>query len=275
MEQKMTFDQYIRMRERNADFARALARTNLALRCWERSEMWDEICAAQSMKIMWLLDNHILQAFYKRCGIDVLPLSIGGMYGYVRKVCIHPHNCKQVKEEKELSLLATSSGRVDGDYPGPKIILSKELEAGANPIGLLERATLAAVGGWPSKCNSKHTLLKKALGTTDDLIIGETDEAISFGWIPADAGVERCQATTHLIEKLCHMAKTVKRVNATEHAVTNEKYSFRCFLLRLGFIGPQYKVDRKVLLHNFTGSAAFKNGKAKKDLQIEQSAYEA
>ena len=122
---------------------------------------------------------------------------------------------------------------------------------------------------------SKHTLLKKALGTTDDLIIGETDEAISFGWIPADAGAERCQATMHLIEKLCHMAKTVKRVNATEHAVTNEKYSFRCFLLRLGFIGPKYKADRKVLLHNFTGSAAFKNGKAKKDLQIEQSAYEA
>lgn len=161
MEQKMTFDQYIRMRERNADFARALARTNLALRCWERSEMWDEICAAQSMKIMWLLDNHILQAFYKRCGIDVLPLSIGGMYGYGRKVCIHPHNCKQVKEEKELSLLATSSGRVDGDYPGPKIILSKELEAGANPIGLLERATLAAVGGWPSKCNCTGCQHKK------------------------------------------------------------------------------------------------------------------
>lgn len=122
---------------------------------------------------------------------------------------------------------------------------------------------------------SKHTLLQKALGATEKLTIGETDDAISFAWIPAGADADQCQATTHLVEKLCHMAKTVKRVMATEHAVTNEKYSFRCFLLRLGFIGPQYKVDRKVLLHNFTGSAAFKNGKAKKDLQIDQSAYEA
>lgn len=122
---------------------------------------------------------------------------------------------------------------------------------------------------------SKHTLLQKALGTSRDLTVGEDEQTISFTWLTADADADQCQATAHLVEKLCHMAKTVKRVNATEHAVTNEKYSFRCFLLRLGFIGPQYKADRKVLLHNFTGSAAFKNGKAKKDLQAEQSAYEA
>lgn len=125
---------------------------------------------------------------------------------------------------------------------------------------------------------SKHMLLKKSLGAPEDLTIGETDSAISFAWIPAEADADLCQATAHLVEKLCHMAKTVKRVNATEHAVTNEKYSFRCFLLRLGFIGPKYKADRKVLLHNFTGSAAFKNGKAKKDLQAAEDtgvAYEA
>ena len=111
-----------------------------------------------------------------------------------------------------------------------------------------------------------------------DLTVRETDSTISFAWIPADADADLCHATTHLIEKLCHMAKTVKRVVATEHAVTNEKYSFRCFLLRLGFIGPEYKADRKVLLHNLTGSSAFKNGKAKKDLQTEETAsavYEA
>ncbi len=39
----------------------------------------------------------------------------------------------------------------------------------------------------------------------------------------------------------------------------NEKYAFRCFLLRLGFIGPEYKAQRKVLLRNLNGSAAFKN----------------
>ena len=43
----------------------------------------------------------------------------------------------------------------------------------------------------------------------------------------------------------------------------NEKYAFRCFLLRLGFIGEEYKVERKILLKNLTGSSAFKNGENK------------
>jgi hypothetical protein len=30
--------------------------------------------------------------------------------------------------------------------------------------------------------------------------------------------------------------------------VDNEKYAFRCFLLRLGFIGSDYKAERKILL---------------------------
>ena len=60
------------------------------------------------------------------------------------------------------------------------------------------------------------------------------------------------------------MASNAKRVTATEKAVDNEKYSFRCFLLRLGFIGAEYKLERKILLRNLlknlTGSSAFKDG---------------
>lgn len=59
MEQKMTFDQYIRMRDRNADYAKALARTNLAIRSWEKAGRENH-----SLPLMWLLDNYILQAFY-------------------------------------------------------------------------------------------------------------------------------------------------------------------------------------------------------------------
>ena len=43
----------------------------------------------------------------------------------------------------------------------------------------------------------------------------------------------------------------------------NEKYAFRCFLLRLGFIGNEYKSQRKILLRNLTGSSAFKSGSRK------------
>lgn len=48
--------------------------------------------------------------------------------------------------------------------------------------------------------------------------------------------------------------------NTTE--IDNDKYAFRCFLLRLGFIGSEYKTERKILLRNLTGSSAFRNGGA-------------
>ena len=41
------------------------------------------------------------------------------------------------------------------------------------------------------------------------------------------------------------------------------EYAFRCFLLRLGFIGDEYKAVRKILLANLSGSSAFKNGSRK------------
>ena len=59
------------------------------------------------------------------------------------------------------------------------------------------------------------------------------------------------------------MSVTQKRVNASEKEVDNEKYAFRCFLLRLGFIGNEYKSQRKILLRNLTGSSAFKSGSRK------------
>ena len=56
------------------------------------------------------------------------------------------------------------------------------------------------------------------------------------------------------------MAKKQQRVNATEKHVENEQYAFRCFLLRLGFVGPEYKADRKFLLKNLSGNSAFRDG---------------
>jgi len=59
------------------------------------------------------------------------------------------------------------------------------------------------------------------------------------------------------------MARNAKRVNAKEKDTDNEKYAFRCFLLRLGFIGAEFKTERKILLRNLTGSSAFRSGQPK------------
>lgn len=65
----------------------------------------------------------------------------------------------------------------------------------------------------------------------------------------------------HFITALCDMAKNQKRITSKEKETDNEKYAFRCFLLRLGFIGAEYKTERKILLRNLTGSSAFKGGR--------------
>ena len=56
------------------------------------------------------------------------------------------------------------------------------------------------------------------------------------------------------------MSMEYKRINDSVKEVSNDKYAFRCFLLRLGFIGEEFKVDRKLLLEKLSGSSAFRNG---------------
>ena len=108
---------------------------------------------------------------------------------------------------------------------------------------------------------SKESLIKKAIGT-DSLAVGEKDGKLDFAWFKADAEPDEVKAYMDLVTALCEMAKKATRVTGKDKPVENEKYAFRCFLLRLGFIGDEYKASRKVLLKNFSGSSAFKNGGA-------------
>ena len=62
------------------------------------------------------------------------------------------------------------------------------------------------------------------------------------------------------------MAIRQKRINQTKKEIVNEKYEFRCFLLRLGMIGDEFKAERKILLKNLTGSSAFRNGGASHEI---------
>ena len=92
-----------------------------------------------------------------------------------------------------------------------------------------------------------------------------TDDRITFAWLHGTITDETAKAYAEFISKLCLMARTQKRVTAKEKIVDNEKYAFRCFLLRLGMIGSAYKESRKILLQNLTGSSAFKSGHRKGD----------
>lgn len=126
-----------------------------------------------------------------------------------------------------------------------------------------------AVGNLTKLLDAKGGLIKKALGIAE-LPIEITEDAVFFPWFSLSPDLDSAKAYTDFIAALCRMSKEQKRINATEKEVTNEKYAFRCFLLRLGFIGAEYKADRKILLKNLTGSSAFKTVKEAEDDEISE-----
>ncbi len=114
---------------------------------------------------------------------------------------------------------------------------------------------------------AKGSLIQKALGVTD-LPITEEDDKISFPRFTTELDADEVRAYTHFIAALCEMARNAKRVTAKEKETYNDKYAFRCFLLRLGFIGADYKTERKILLSNLFGSSAFRNSAPVKEVEV-------
>ena len=107
---------------------------------------------------------------------------------------------------------------------------------------------------------NKQTLFQRAF-RTDSTEIEITEEKISFLWFPYTADSDEIAAYTQFISRLCDMARDAKRVSSKPTETDNDKYAFRCFLLRLGFIGKEYTTARKILLRNLTDNSAFRSVK--------------
>ena len=144
-----------------------------------------------------------------------------------------------------------------------------ETEAQGADLGLTvamprDSFTDAALENLRKLVDAKGSLIKKALAV-DSLPIETDGEKVSFPWFAEGQDSESVKAYTHFIAAICDMARNQKRITAKEKTADNEKYAFRCFLLRLGFIGAEYKGERKILLKNLSGSSAFKNGEPKSE----------
>ena len=117
---------------------------------------------------------------------------------------------------------------------------------------------------------SKGKLIQKAFNI-EKATYTLTEETIKFAWFHGEISEDTARAYTEFISKLCEMAQKQKRAVAKERPVENEKYAFRCFLLRLGMIGDDYKTSRRILLQNLTGNSAFKCGHRKEAANCEVS----
>ena len=142
-----------------------------------------------------------------------------------------------------------------------EVLVEEEMEEEAEvdrlcisfPKSMYEKRTLENL---KNLVEGKGSLMKKAF-KAESLEIVVDDEKVSFPWFEL-IDSDHFNAYTQFIAAITKMAREQKRILGKERTVENEKYAFRCFLLRLGFIGDDYKLTRKILLENLEGSAAFK-----------------
>ena len=127
-----------------------------------------------------------------------------------------------------------------------------------------DEITPAALDNLYKLINSKAELIKKAVGCDSVNINLTEDGRLEFPWFARESTPEEVQTYMLFVTSLVETAKAQKRVTAKQKEVENEKFAFRCFLLKLGFIGDEYKLARKILLKNFEGSSAFKSDPLKK-----------
>ena len=167
--------------------------------------------------------------------------------------------------EREMKRMAVEAQNVP-DYSNRGQYGGDEIPENQEDIGLviempLSSFTDTALDNLKRLVESKGNLIKKALGA-ETLELEITDDKVQFPWFEDGSNPDAVKAYTHFVTALCEMAKNQKRITAKEMETDNEKYAFRCFLLRLGFIGAEYKEERKILLRNLTGSSAFKTLKS-------------
>ena len=177
-------------------------------------------------------------------------------------------------DDKELADLFSEENKTGAADDNFDLTAALENENGGEVIPQTQNAAHGANFGltveMPKECvdlekinnllAAKGELIKRALGL-DALQIEVTEYTVKFPWFDRQLSPDEGQAYAHFIAELCKMSVKSKRISPKPKPIVNEKYEFRCFLLRLGFIGSEYKNERKVLLEKLEGSSAFKSPK--------------
>lgn len=152
-------------------------------------------------------------------------------------------------DEKEIQhLLAELAGR-GYTIPNSNNKLTVQI-----PIDSLSEPTINRI---KRIIENKGELFKSAF-KTDSLDILKTEKTVEFPWFTVEQDGD-AEAYCTFISMLCNFAKTLNRINYKPDTSDNEKYTFRCFLIRMGLVGNNFKAARKVLLRNLSGSSAFRH----------------
>lgn len=112
---------------------------------------------------------------------------------------------------------------------------------------------------------SKGALIARALDIPATPVEFAGD-VVAFPWFTTMPSQDVREVVIQLIVALCERAETATRTSSKPPAGGNDKYTMRCFLLALGFIGPEYKKLRRILLAGLDGDAAWRTPKPAKNL---------
>ena len=185
-------------------------------------------------------------------------LEIPAEYQYMPTCAYKIGECYTVTKEGNLEI-SDSADSKETEY------LMEELKNRGYDIPTENRLTVQmpadffdehTLGNLQQICENKATLFKAAF-QTDTLDIISSDEKVEFPWFKVEQDGD-ADAYCTFISMLCKFAKNQKRINNKPETTDNPKYTMRCYLLRLGMIGTEYKAVRKVLLRNLSGSSAFR-----------------
>lgn len=113
----------------------------------------------------------------------------------------------------------------------------------------------------------KQVLIDHAL-ESDHVFVEQGENSILLRGLSDATLTDHRETCTRFLLMLIRMAQKLTRVNSRECRPENEKYTFRCFLIRLGMIGSEYKLDRAYLLSHLTGSAAYKYGAPRSEIGL-------
>lgn len=88
-------------------------------------------------------------------------------------------------------------------------------------------------------------------------------KTLEFRWFEGSLHAGKVKAYIQFILALSAKAMTARAScsKRREFNPNTARYDFRCFLLRLGMIGDEFKTARLHLMANLSGSAAWKNGR--------------
>ena len=112
------------------------------------------------------------------------------------------------------------------------------------------------LGNLQQICENKATLFKAAF-QTDTLDMISSDEKVEFPWFKVEQDGD-ADAYCTFISMLCEFAKNQGRIHRKPDTSDNPKYTMRCFLIRLGLVGAEFKAARKVILRHLSGNSAFR-----------------